>query len=159
MSSKDLIVSFYNSFASKNFENMGSVYHEKATFKDAAFDLKGKEIAAMWHMLCERGRDLEITFGGVREEEEYIYAHWEAIYSFSLTKRKVHNKIDARFKFQDQKVIEHIDTFNFWRWSSQALGTPGILLGWSPFLKSRVRKQASDSLNTFIMKHPQYQTK
>ncbi len=157
MSNKDLIVSFYNSFASKDFENMGNIYHEEAMFKDAAFNLRGKEIAAMWHMLCERGRDLEITFDGVREEGEYVYAHWEAIYTFSLTKRKVHNKIDARFRFEGQKVIEHIDTFSFWRWSSQALGIPGVLLGWSPFIKNRVRKQAADSLATFISKHTQYQ--
>ncbi|RNC84716.1 MAG: nuclear transport factor 2 family protein [Balneola sp.] len=157
MSNKDLIVSFYNSFARKDFENMGIVYDDRATFDDPAFSLKGREIAAMWHMLCERGRDLEITFEAVKEEGGYVYAHWEAIYSFSLTKRKVHNKIDARFRFEDQKVIEHIDTFNFWRWSSQALGTPGIVLGWSPFLKNRVRKQAADSLTTFISKNPKYQ--
>lgn len=156
MSNKDLITSFYYAFSKKDFEKMGSIYHEEATFKDPAFELKGKEIAAMWHMLCERGRDLEITFDGVKEDGDYVYAHWEAIYTFSATKRKVHNKIDARFKFEGEKVIEHIDTFSFWRWSSQALGAPGIVLGWTPLIRKRVREQANNTLTDFIAKNTRY---
>jgi hypothetical protein len=62
----------------------------------------------------------------------------------------VHNKIDARFEFKDGKIIRHRDSFDFWAWASQALGPPGRLLGWSSFLKNRVRAQAAKSLAAFM---------
>lgn len=157
MYSKELTKDFYTAFAKRDYESMGNSYHPDAYFRDEVFELKGKEIPAMWHMLCIRGKDLEIEFRDVIERGDNVTAHWEAKYTFSATKRKVHNKIDARFKFKDGKIIEHIDSFNFWRWSSNALGLPGYLFGWSSFLKKRVVDQAAKSLNAFISSHPEYQ--
>ncbi len=155
---QDIVRDFYTAFSQKDYKTMGELYHSEAYFKDEAFELNGKEPAAMWHMLCLRGKDLEIEFSDVTEEsEDIVTAHWEAKYTFSATKRKVHNKIDARFKFKDGKIVEHIDTFNFWKWSGQALGLPGILLGWTPIIKNKVREQAANSLNAFISSHPEYQ--
>ncbi len=86
-----------------------------------------------------------------------VTAHWEPVYSFSQTGRHVHNIIDAEFEFKDGKIIRHIDTFDFWRWSKQALGAPGLLLGWSSFLRNKVSTMAAKSLTAFIDKHPEYQ--
>lgn len=154
---KQLIIDFYNSFSQRDYEAMGKAYHSDVYFKDEAFELNGKEVPAMWHMLCIRGKDLEIEFSDVVIKGDKVTAFWEAKYTFSATKRKVHNKINAQFKFKDGKIIEHIDKFNFWRWSSQALGIPGYLLGWSIFLKKKVRDQAGNSLNAFISSHSEYQ--
>ena len=80
-------------------------------------------------------------------------AHWEPTYLFSATGRVVHNVIDARFEFDAQGLISrHTDRFDFWRWSRQALGAPGLLLGWSPFLRAKVRAQAAASLRRFLAK-------
>ena len=157
MSNKDLIASFYSAFAQKDFKKMSECYHKRAFFKDEVFELSGKEIQAMWHMLCKRGKDLEIEFSDIEEDGEIVRAYWEAKYTFSATKRKVHNKIHAQFRFEDGKIIEHIDRFNFRRWSAQALGVPGVLLGWSPIIKNKVRDQAAKSLNAFISAHSEYQ--
>lgn len=154
---QQLIIDFYTAFSKREYKKMGDTYHEEAYFKDEAFELNGKEPAAMWHMLCLRGKDLKIEFSDINENDDVVTAKWEAIYTFSATKRKVHNKIEARFKFKDGKIIEHIDSFNFWRWSSQALGLPGYLFGWSSFLKKKVQHQAGNSLNAFISTHPEYQ--
>lgn len=63
-------------------------------------------------------------------------AHWEAHYRFSVTKRVVHNIIEAEFTFMPEGLIAtHKDTFDFWRWSRQALGLGGIVLGWIPFFR------------------------
>lgn len=156
-SNKELITLFYTSFYKKNFKSMSKCYHDDIRFKDEVFDLKGKQVAAMWHMLCIRGKDLELSFKNVEADEVSGSAFWEAKYSFSATKREVHNKINAQFKFKDGKIIEHIDSFNFWGWSSQALGALGYLLGWTPFLKKKVQQQAGESLNAFISAHPEYQ--
>ncbi len=152
-----LINDFYSAFQKKDYAGMNACYHPQATFKDEAFDLKGKEVQAMWHMLCKRGKDLEIIFSGVEADDETGKAYWEAVYTFSQTKRKVHNKIHASFRFKDGKIIKHVDQFNFWKWSSMALGPVGTVLGWSGFLKKKVRDQAGKSLKAFISSNSIYQ--
>ena len=65
----------------------------------------------------------------------------------------MHNKIDAAFTFDGNGLIAtHRDRFDFWAWSRQALGTPGLLLGWSPFLRNKVRATAAGNLQRFLTK-------
>ncbi|MCW5923500.1 MAG: nuclear transport factor 2 family protein [Saprospiraceae bacterium] len=155
---EQLIRHFYESFQRKDYRDMAACYHPDATFRDEAFGLKnGKEIAAMWHMLCEAGKDLRVEFSSVQANENSGRAHWEAWYTFSRTGRRVHNVIEARFEFLEGKIIRHEDSFSFWRWSRQSLGATGLLLGWSGFLKNKVRSTAMSGLWKFIEKHPEYQ--
>ncbi|MEN9670596.1 MAG: hypothetical protein RL018_873, partial [Pseudomonadota bacterium] len=44
------------------------------------------------------------------------------------------------------------DSFNFWAWSRQALGAPGLLIGWTPFLRAKVQATANDNLQKFLAK-------
>ncbi len=152
---KELIERFYQAFQQRDYHTMASCYHPQAQFQDEAFTLQGKAIGAMWHMLCERGKDLSIAYS-VSEQHGKVTAHWEPRYSFSQTGRHVHNIIDATFEFQDGLIVKHRDVFNFWRWSRQALGLPGWLLGWSGFLNSKVSRMATHSLTLFMQKHPEY---
>ncbi len=57
---------------------------------------------------------------------------------------------DSSFQFQDGKIIQHHDSFNFWKWSFMALGPVGLILGWSPLVKNKIQKQAAKNLNKFI---------
>ncbi len=57
--------------------------------------------------------------------------------------------IHAEFRFRDGRILAHVDDFDLWRWSRQALGLPGVLLGWSPLLRSKVRSQAAAQLARF----------
>jgi hypothetical protein len=109
----------------------------------------------MWHMLCERGKDLQVSFGDLRAEGNEGQAHWEAVYTFS-TGRRVHNVIEANLVFKDGKIIEHTDSFDLWRWTRMALGPIGWFLGWHPRLHEKVRGTAIASLNSFIAQHPEY---
>ena len=59
------------------------------------------------------------------------------------------NRIDALFAFRDGKIVRHFDRFPFWRWSSQALGPLGQLLGWFAPVKWMVRRQAARGLEHF----------
>ena len=152
---KALIETFYTAFQKKDFKTMTECYHPDVYFRDEAFELNGKEVGAMWHMLCERGADMKMAFS-VQEAQGNVTAHWEPKYSFSQTGRFVHNIIDAEFEFKDGKIIKHIDSFNFWHWSRQALGLPGLALGWSSLLQNKVSKMAMSNLQKFIAKHPEY---
>jgi ketosteroid isomerase-like protein len=155
-SNKALIESFYAAFKNKDFKAMAECYHDDVYFRDEAFELKGKQVGAMWHMLCERGADMELTYS-VAEQDGKVTAHWEPKYSFSQTGRFVHNIIDAEFEFKEGKIVKHIDQFDFWRWSRQSLGIPGLVLGWSSSLKKKVSTMANKALVGFIKKHPEYE--
>jgi hypothetical protein len=130
---------------------MADCYHPDATFSDPVFgELKGEQVTSMWHMLVGRANDLKIAFRDVQADDTTGSAHWEAHYTFGKTQNKVHNIIDATFRFQDGLIIEHHDTFNFHRWATQALGLPGRLLGWTPFIRSKVRTTVLAQLATFM---------
>lgn len=146
-----LVTRFYEAFQRRDADTMAACYHPQATFSDPAFpDLRGDQPGAMWRMLCHRGRDLRIEFSDVHAEGPHATAHWEARYSFGPTGRPVHNVIDARFRFQDGLIIEHVDRFDFWRWSRQALGLSGLLLGWTGLLQRAVQRQAMAGLEEWM---------
>ncbi len=154
---KQRIIAFYNAFRERDYENMIACYHADIHFSDPVFtNLHGKQAGAMWHMLCQRGEDLQVTFSAVQANEQTGRAHWEATYTFS-TGRKVHNVIDAAFEFQDGLIIRHQDHFDLWRWTRMALGPTGWFLGWSSVVQNKVRETAVTSLNKFITQHPEYQ--
>lgn len=152
---KQLIETFYLAFQKKDYKKMAECYHPEVYFRDEAFELSGKEVGAMWHMLCERGTDMEMSFS-VEEKQGKVSAHWEPTYTFSQTGRFVHNIVDAQFEFKDDKIIKHIDHFNFWRWSRQSLGPLGLMLGWTPMLRNKVSSMANESLRKFIENHTEY---
>jgi ketosteroid isomerase-like protein len=157
ITNEQLITRFYSAFARKDFRGMQGCYAENVTFSDNAFpDLKGKRAWAMWHMLCNAGGDMTLTFSNVKADDTTGSADWVATYTFSLTGRKVVNRIHANFNFADGKIQRHTDSFNFWKWSSQAFGLKGQLLGWAPFFKSKIQSVTRDRLKAFIDKHPEY---
>ena len=77
-------------------------------------------------------------------------ARWVAHYTFTQTGRPVANDVRAAFRFADGLIAEHRDEFDFHRWSRQALGTPGLLLGWTPLLRAAVRRRARAGLDEFM---------
>jgi hypothetical protein len=147
------ITRLYDAFAKLDADTMAACYAADAVFDDEAFSLKGRpQIGGMWTMLCDavkaKGRDVwKIETRDITGRS----AHWEATYRFSATGRLVHNIIDAEFEFDAAGLItRQRDRFDFWRWSRQALGAPGVLLGWSPFLRAKVRAQAAKNLDRFL---------
>ncbi len=148
-----LVTRFYEAFARRDGAAMAACYHPEARFSDPAFpDLRGAQIGAMWTMLCQRAQDFSLTFRDVQADGERGSAHWEAKYLFSKTGRQVHNIIDAEFAFRDGLIVSHDDRFDFWRWSRQALGPAGLLLGWSGFLRAKVQAEAAKGLAIFQKK-------
>ena len=146
-----VIKNFYSAFARHDAESMVKLYHDDVVFTDPAFgSLQGEAAKIMWRMLIDRGKEsLVISFYDVQADEQRGAARWTADYLFSTTGRKVHNQITAQFEFKDGLIYRHTDSFSFWKWSRQALGLTGLLLGWTPLLKSKVRAQARKSLERY----------
>lgn len=146
----ELITRFYDAFARLDAEAMAACYHPEVEFSDPVFtDLRGEHAGNMWRMLCARAEDLEITASAIEADDQRGSAHWDATYTFSATRRKVRNSIDASFRFEDGRIREHRDRFSLWRWTRMALGVPGVLLGWSPIVQNKVREQAAKNLTRF----------
>ena len=148
---------FYRAFAALDSATMRSCYAPDVQFQDEVFTLKGRdEVAGMWDMLCSATRakglaDWKLEYSGIEADDQVGRAHWDAHYLFSATGRKVLNRIDARFTFTPEGLIAtHHNSFNFWAWARQALGTTGLLLGWSPSLHNKVRKMADANLRRFL---------
>lgn len=130
---------------------MQNAYHPEAQFSDPVFPgLSAKEVRAMWQMLVTSASDLKVSFKNVSANDQRGECQWEAWYTFTTTGRKVHNVIHATFEFRDGKIFSHRDDFDFWRWSRMALGTSGLLLGWSPMIINKVRSTAGRRLQKFM---------
>jgi hypothetical protein len=150
-----LLHHFYKSFQKRDFTGMQSCYADEAHFSDPVFqNLNAAELKAMWEMLCLRGKDLQLSYNIITANESEGAAFWTAHYTFSQTGKKVINRITSRFQFSAGKIKNQVDDFSFYKWARQALGTPGLLLGWTPFLKNKVRKSAMISLHKFMQAKP-----
>ncbi|MDF2793225.1 MAG: Ketosteroid isomerase-related protein [Pseudomonas orientalis] len=145
-----LISRFYSAFQRLDAEAMVACYSDDVVFSDPAFgELRGGDAGDMWRMLTTRAKDFSLTFDQVRSDERTGSAHWVATYLFSATGNTVVNDIQARFVFRDGRICEHHDHFDLWGWSRQALGTKGLLLGWTPLVRNAVRAQANKGLKAF----------
>ncbi len=151
------ITRFYSAFAQLDADTMATCYADDVSFDDEAFSLRGKpQVMGMWRMLTDatkaKGRDVwKLEYSGIQADAKNGKAHWDAHYRFSATNRMVLNRIDAQFTFNSQGLIAlHRDSFDFWAWSRQALGAPGLLLGWTPFLRNKVRTTAAGNLKKYM---------
>jgi hypothetical protein len=147
-----LITRFYTAFTALNGDDMAACYAPNATFKDPAFDLKnGNEAGSMWKMLTGRSKEFKLVFSNVKGTETGGSADWVANYLYQ--KNPVENGIHSEFKIENGLIVEQVDTFDFHKWASQALGTPGWLFGWLPFFHNTVRGKAMDQLKKYMAKN------
>jgi ketosteroid isomerase-like protein len=130
---------------------MASCYAPDATFADPVFpDLRGDHVGDMWRMLTARATDLAVELPEARADSDAGAARWIATYTFGTTGRQVTNRVRSDFRFSsDGLIAEQHDDFPFWAWSRQALGLPGLALGWTPLLRAKVRANAATELARF----------
>jgi ketosteroid isomerase-like protein len=148
---KRLIERFYEAFDRRDGEAMAACYAPHARFSDPVFPgLQNEEPGAMWRMLTGRADDLRVELLEHDADETSGTAHWKATYTFTQTGRPVVNDVHARFRFDDGLIAQHEDSFSFFRWSRQALGVPGLLLGWTPVLQKATQRKARAGLDEYI---------
>lgn len=148
---EDTIKKFYTAFSNGNASQICECYHPNIQFQDPAFgQLKGNDVCKMWQMLIEKSKgNIKIDFSEIKADEYNGSAHWTAVYNFSKTNRKITNSIHARFQFQNGLIIKHTDNFDLWKWSRQAFGWKGFLLGWTGFMQNKIQEQALLSLKNY----------
>jgi hypothetical protein len=147
---EQLIQKFYSAFQVYDAEGMCACYQPDVIFSDPVFGrLAGPRAVAMWEMLCSRATDLKIRFEVFQADDTSGRAHWEAWYSFGPKRRPVHNVVEAAFVFRAGLISQHMDTFDLRRWARMALGPIGLLLGWTPLLRSKIRQDALRGLRRY----------
>ncbi len=125
---------FYSAFAARDWRTMGSLYADDARFSDPAFvDLDAREVRAMWRMLITRGTDLTLQYQVLAESADAASVRWV-------------------LALRDGAIVRHADAFDFHRWARQALGVPGLLLGWTPFFRRAVQGKARAGLRQFLQR-------
>lgn len=141
---------FYRAFDEGDGDTMAACYAPDVRFSDPVFpDLRGSRAGAMWRMLTAAPGDVRIELLEHEADRERGSAHWKAHYTFTQTGRPVVNDIQARFRFEGGLIVEHRDEFSFHAWARQALGPAGLLLGWTPLMRSAVRRKADARLRAF----------
>jgi ketosteroid isomerase-like protein len=139
---------FYEALMAKDAEGMAKLYHDEARFDDPVFEgLQGEEVRNMWRMLLDRATDdFKVEVQEVEEDDRQGVARWEAWYTYSATNRKIHNKIKASFEIKDGLITYHNDCFTLWTWLGQAYGIKGLLMGWAPWVRTKLRSGARSAL-------------
>ncbi|KAG8847670.1 hypothetical protein FRB91_011529 [Serendipita sp. 411] len=73
---------------------------------------------------------------------------------YIFTGRPVTNVIQSTFTISPTSnlLLSQVDAFPFYTWAKQALGLPGLLLGWTGYLQSQVQHNAGQSLEKYMKK-------
>jgi ketosteroid isomerase-like protein len=146
----ELIERFYRAFQDLDAEAMAACYARDVRFEDPVFGmLHGREAGDMWRMLLSRAADFSLTYGDIKATGQTVTANCVATYRFSRTGRTVVNEIRSKFAIRDGEIVEQTDSFDLWRWSRQALGLKGWLLGGTSIVQDRIRNEARKGLADF----------
>ena len=152
---EETITRFYKAFRVLDAQAMADCYVKDPVFNDQVFGIiEGDAVFSMWSMLCSRAKDFNLEFDNVESDGEYGTCNWKASYTYGPTGRKVVNSVKAHMRFEDGKISEHTDEYNLYAWSRQAYGLTGVLLGWSSFLKNKIRSGAHQKLREYMKTHP-----
>ncbi|RTZ06367.1 nuclear transport factor 2 family protein [Flavobacterium sp. GSP27] len=149
--SEKILTKFYSAIANADSPTMCNCYDSSIQFRDPVFGLlKGNDVCLMWKMLLEKSKgNITIKFSAVKADDYIGSVQFIATYNFSKTNRKVVNRIQAQFQFKDGLIIKHTDDFDIFKWSKQAFGITGYLLGWTGFFHKKIQEQALLSLKKY----------
>jgi len=62
------------------------------------------------------------------------------------------NAKDFKLEFTNVIANERTGHAEWTAWSKQALGTTGLLLGWTPFVRNKIRRTAMENLEKYMSK-------
>jgi hypothetical protein len=169
---------FFESFRRGDVEGMQLCLHPAVEFRDIGFDLRGREVAAMWDMIV--AKKISVAYRDLQVAGQAGTAHWECDYEFrsdaASQPRPVHNVIDSTFQFEGGLIRAHEDVCDFWTWFEQAMGPVGAAAHAVGFIEGtleqvfkrdlpldieekiriKVREAAHGKIAAFIGQHPEY---
>lgn len=146
----EIVKEFYEALNKRDYKIVNGLYHSEAKYRDEIFDFNGIEIHALWYNATLPEMDISVKLESIREEGDKVITEWEMRYTLDIIKRRINLKEKGVFEFKDEKIYRHTDTYDFWAWCTQAFGAIGRVMGWSNWLRNRVRNQARKSVLTHL---------
>lgn len=141
------LVRFYDALARRDAETMAAMYAPDARFEDEVFRLRGEEIGRMWRTLLGRAREFSVTYTLAQAAADRGAVEWTARYLFGGRRpRRVVNVILSEIRFENGRIVDQRDRFDFRRWAAQALGPPGRLFGRFGWFQRAVARKARRGL-------------
>ena len=149
---ESLIERFFTAFKKLDAKAMNACYSDDIAFYDPMFELlRGDEAKAMWEMLCKNAKDFSLQFDSIKNlDDGYYTCNWTATYTFSKTGRRVVNMCKAHLKIENGFITEHSDGWSLHKWSGQAFGITGKLLGWTSFFRTKIKNSAKRNLMHYL---------
>jgi len=172
------LTSFFEGLRMNDIAAMQRCLHPDVEFHDIGFDLRGREVAAMWDMIVSK--KIDATYRDLKVEGDTATAQWECKYEFredaESQPRPVHNVIRSTFRFEGGLIRTQDDDCDFWTWFEQAMGARGkaahalgviegglehllkrdIPLNVEDKLRDKVKKTARGKIAAFVSAHPEY---
>jgi ketosteroid isomerase-like protein len=142
---KATLVSLYDALARRDGATMAALYAPDATFEDEVFALRGADIGKMWIALTRRAKEFSVSYTVAKAGSGVGTVEWTARYLYG-GKNQVVNVILSELTLADGKIVRQVDTFDFPRWASQALGLPGVLFGGFGWFRRTVSKKAAEGI-------------
>ena len=147
-----LIMSFYEAFRRRDSKGMSACYHPAVVFSDPAF---GELRAATRRARCGRCSAIAPSTCMSPITTSSPTTASAAPIGMPTTPSRARDAPSTTpsrpdFAFKDGLIARHTDRFSFWRWSRQALGPVGLWLGWTPFLRAKVRANARAGLQDWV---------
>jgi SnoaL-like domain len=156
-----VVTRFFDAFAQSDWQTMARCYHDKASFSDPIYpDLREERIVYMWHQLLGGAQQsgakskpkktlgleqLKLEYRILFGDERKAQVGWTATYV--VGGRSVSNEVLSTLAIWDDKIVRHVDEYNFWRWSRQALGLTGLAFGAMPWYQRSVQRSAQSRLD------------
>jgi ketosteroid isomerase-like protein len=119
---------FYDAFCVGEIATLERLYAPDVTFHDEIFTFANRaDTIGMWRVLLTQGGRFSYELLGV--EGEVATVRWLADYR--LFGRPIHNVITARLTIRDGRIVDHLDSFSWAKWSRQAFPL-GPIPTWGP---------------------------
>src|SRR3954453_18623876 len=166
MPNEDVVSSFFSSYREHDYKGMHNNLADDIKFSDFAFDIRGKEVRAMWQLFCsatEARPPVEVPwFEIVESQADRVVTKYRVAYPFrdktllGERERRVDYVIEAHLWLRNGKIVRHEDVSDIRTWARMAFGYPKCLLAGTAFFRDRVKQEASGRLKDFVKKQPAY---
>lgn len=158
MSNKAIVEAFLGSYKNHDAEGMLRCLDEAVGFSDYAFDIRGKEVRAMWRWFCipfgNRREPIEVLDFGVSEPVSDIVNAWYQVHYLNGRKRRpVEYVIESEFRIRNGKIATQKDRFGNIsepEFLKMAFGFPESLKAFMPLFHTIIRIIAWLKLKWFM---------
>ncbi|KIM24981.1 hypothetical protein M408DRAFT_331453 [Serendipita vermifera MAFF 305830] len=156
-SGQELVERYLAAYKAGDLQAMEACMDPEFTFSDPAFPhLDTKHAKGMFAMFINN-RDtnkMEVEYTDIKKGTNDLTYTATYTVKYLFAGRPVTNVIRPTFTISPTTnlLLTQVDDFPFYPWARQALGLPGLLLGWSGYLQGKVQQTAGSRLEHSMKK-------